>query len=196
MTENSRDYDELAEISVATDGNNVRAREIGGADLANRLRRALAGKSRAEIIARARVSDRTITRGLAGYPMRRGTLASLAEAMHVSIDWLVNGEGPMEYLPVGDTTEEGFEVVQGPTMPLPTPPDPLRPQTLLGSVDMRQMATAIEIAEETWKSRKQNPSNFRKAQVFMTLYDALSLASPNKVREIIHLWDQEDLQKD
>ncbi len=181
---------EIVEIMVdMTDqaDNNVRRPTIEGKAMADRLRQALVGKRRSDIIKASGVSDGTITRALRGLPTRYRTLASLADAMHVSIDWLVNGEGPMEYLPVGRATAEGFEVVQGPVMPLPAQHPALFP-----IINMDRLAEALIASETLFSIQGKSPTPYERAQVQVLMYDMMTREAERKRAAGPDIVDQAD----
>ncbi len=63
--------------------------------LADRLRQALIGRNRTQISAAAGKSDKTLTKILGGHRARTGTLASIADALGVRSEWLIDGDGDM-----------------------------------------------------------------------------------------------------
>jgi hypothetical protein len=161
--------DEKSDVYSPTANNNVRSWERGGPELAQRLKQALEGKNRSAVVAQAGLSERTLARGLSGQAMRVSNLKSLAEATAVSIDWLIDGLGPMRHLPVGSTTEEGHLVVQGPTMPLVT-----EPTTLFSSVNMDRLGEALAAADTLFAIQGKDPSPRERAQVQALMYDMMT----------------------
>jgi hypothetical protein len=143
----------------------VDSNKRSGPEMADRLRRALIGQRRVDIIGASGVSDGTITRALRGQPTRRGTLASLADAMGISQDWLIDGAGPMRRLPVGSVTDEGHVVTEGPMMPFEQP--------LFSTMNMDRAARALATADQMFAAKRAAPTDRERVQAMALIYDML-----------------------
>ena len=167
MSDNAGDFESLPEDAPESDGDKV------GADFSairDRLRRSLVGKNRPAVLASAGISDRTLTRILAGATARRGTLASIADALGVLPDWLIDGTGPMTALSL-----------QAAAAQAPAVHTFLMNTAISGKVDLDRLALALRMAarvvekpDEVEPSEARAEAWRRRAKAVINLYDELT----------------------
>jgi transcriptional regulator with XRE-family HTH domain len=120
-------------------------------------------------------------------------IAKIAHACGVEAKWLLTGEGQMARYEVGDTTEEGQEVVAT-FMPFEKPPSEQlqkvldKPQgQLFSTIDMQRMATAVSIVNEAFQKKGGRPESMREAQILSLIYDSLFHQTEREVRALVDL---------
>jgi transcriptional regulator with XRE-family HTH domain len=119
-------------------------------------------------------------------------IAKIAHACAVEAKWLLTGEGRMARYEVGDTTEEGLEVVAT-FMPFEKPADApatrsVQPNDpLFSTVDMKRMGTAVSIVNAAFQNKGGRPDSMREARILTFIYDSLAKQSEAELRTLVDL---------
>ena len=113
---------------------------------------------------------------------------AVATACHVSIDWLLRGEGRMDYPPLGQQPD-GTLLVQGPTMDLYNggllTEEPKNYPRLELVTNFDRLAEAVLLADEVFAATHQNPSGATRANAYILTYDALAATTADNLRIVL-----------
>lgn len=102
--------------------------------------------------------------------MKVQSLAAIADACAVSIEWLATGRGSMVKA----------EAPSPAPAPAEAPPLSDMPSDLFHTVDVDKLVGCIEAAQEEFARRNRTPSLRRVMQVALVLYDALAAEEAEK----------------
>jgi hypothetical protein len=137
----------------------VSSADFHAGEVAKRLRQALdhAGGNKA-VMVKTGIPSGTLQEHLSGRAMKTETAVIVADACGISLEWLIAGRGPMV---AGQP--EAIETPQNSAVsPPPTP---------FASIDVDQLAAAMQAAAAAFKARGKAPTMRQLAQVTLLLYD-------------------------
>ena len=153
-------------------------------DVVERLKVAVRrGGGNKAVAAKSQVKLSTLNnylRAVAGLPA--AAASQIAAACNVSIDWLLRGEGPMEYLPVGHTTKDGL-VVQGPAMPL-VDTETAHSGGFIHNFDPVRLATALKAADDILATGSRPPTYRQRVQSMILIYNHLTNLQADLDKEV------------